>query len=193
MPCTSMGAQLDALLAMLELSRSVECPGLGNRPEHFFVQGVCCLLVPSILSNRNLKPPSSPSHCRSCTGCGRSRTRALATSPNQQVRVRQRGRGFQSVPTQGGLFIASKQHCSPSNSWHPSVPASSPHFLITADADKVIELSPMLMDGHYHKGFALFNMKDYSSAVREGGSEPRSNCRDSFSFPLLRPTHSKRA
>ncbi|GAX83653.1 hypothetical protein CEUSTIGMA_g11078.t1 [Chlamydomonas eustigma] len=34
-----------------------------------------------------------------------------------------------------------------------------------ADADKVIELSPTIMDGYYHKGFALFNLKKYSEAA----------------------------
>ena len=35
----------------------------------------------------------------------------------------------------------------------------------TADSEKVIELAPDIMDGYYHKGFALFNLKQYSEAV----------------------------
>ncbi|GIL62594.1 hypothetical protein Vafri_16759 [Volvox africanus] len=37
-----------------------------------------------------------------------------------------------------------------------------------ADADRVVELAPHLMDGHYHKGFALFHLKDYAGAVSIG-------------------------
>lgn len=34
-----------------------------------------------------------------------------------------------------------------------------------ADADRVMELAPHIMDGYYHKGFALFHLKDYAGAV----------------------------
>ncbi|GLC36557.1 Hsp90 cochaperone [Pleodorina starrii] len=34
-----------------------------------------------------------------------------------------------------------------------------------ADADRVVELAPHIMDGHYHKGFALFHLKDYAGAA----------------------------
>ncbi|GFR50734.1 hypothetical protein Agub_g12991 [Astrephomene gubernaculifera] len=33
------------------------------------------------------------------------------------------------------------------------------------DADRVVELAPHIMDGHYHKGFALFHLKDYAGAA----------------------------
>jgi tetratricopeptide (TPR) repeat protein len=36
-----------------------------------------------------------------------------------------------------------------------------------ADADKIIELAPHLMDGYYHKGYALFNLKEFSAAAYE--------------------------
>ena len=36
---------------------------------------------------------------------------------------------------------------------------------LAADSEKVIELAPNIMDGYYHKGFALFNLKQYSEAV----------------------------
>ncbi|KAG1668830.1 hypothetical protein FOA52_004924 [Chlamydomonas sp. UWO 241] len=35
------------------------------------------------------------------------------------------------------------------------------------DADKIIELAPLLMDGYYHKGYALFNLKEFSAAAHE--------------------------
>mmetsp|Transcript_5040 Transcript_5040/g.10937 ORF Transcript_5040/g.10937 Transcript_5040/m.10937 type:complete len:162 (-) Transcript_5040:659-1144(-) len=34
-----------------------------------------------------------------------------------------------------------------------------------ADAEKVIDLAPTIMDGYYHKGFALFNLKQYAEAA----------------------------
>ncbi|KAG2449422.1 hypothetical protein HYH02_005569 [Chlamydomonas schloesseri] len=34
-----------------------------------------------------------------------------------------------------------------------------------ADADRVVELAPHIMDGYYHKGFALFHLKDYAGAA----------------------------
>ncbi|KAF5841381.1 hypothetical protein DUNSADRAFT_13249, partial [Dunaliella salina] len=34
-----------------------------------------------------------------------------------------------------------------------------------ADANRVIQLAPHIMDGFYHKGFALFNMKQYAEAA----------------------------
>ncbi|PNH08038.1 Protein STIP1 [Tetrabaena socialis] len=34
-----------------------------------------------------------------------------------------------------------------------------------ADADRVMELAPHIMDGYYHKGFALFHLKDYAAAA----------------------------
>ncbi|PNW77964.1 hypothetical protein CHLRE_10g458700v5 [Chlamydomonas reinhardtii] len=34
-----------------------------------------------------------------------------------------------------------------------------------ADADRVMELAPHIMDGYYHKGFALFHLKDYAGAA----------------------------
>eukprot|EP00955_Chlamydomonas_euryale_P100033 365255-Chlamydomonas_euryale.AAC.12 len=34
------------------------------------------------------------------------------------------------------------------------------------DANKVIELAPTIMDGYYHKGYALFNLKEYSDAAK---------------------------
>lgn len=34
-----------------------------------------------------------------------------------------------------------------------------------ADADRVIHLAPNIMDGYYHKGFALFNLKQYAEAA----------------------------
>ena len=40
-----------------------------------------------------------------------------------------------------------------------------PPSRIAADSEKVIELAPNIMDGYYHKGFALFNLKQYSEAV----------------------------
>jgi hypothetical protein len=35
-----------------------------------------------------------------------------------------------------------------------------------ADAERVIQLAPKIMDGYYNKGFALFNLKSYAEAVR---------------------------
>lgn len=39
-----------------------------------------------------------------------------------------------------------------------------------ADADRVIEFAPHVMDGYYHKGFALFHLKDYAGAVSHAGA-----------------------
>lgn len=33
------------------------------------------------------------------------------------------------------------------------------------DAERVIELAPHIMDGYYHKGFALFHLKDYAGSA----------------------------
>lgn len=37
--------------------------------------------------------------------------------------------------------------------------------LSAADAERVIQLAPNIMDGFYHKGFALFNLKQYAEAA----------------------------
>uniref|UniRef100_A0A7R9YZ41 Uncharacterized protein n=1 Tax=Chlamydomonas euryale TaxID=1486919 RepID=A0A7R9YZ41_9CHLO len=37
---------------------------------------------------------------------------------------------------------------------------------VAEDANKVIELAPTIMDGYYHKGYALFNLKEYSDAAK---------------------------
>uniref|UniRef100_A0A7S0UPD3 Uncharacterized protein n=1 Tax=Polytomella parva TaxID=51329 RepID=A0A7S0UPD3_9CHLO len=46
------------------------------------------------------------------------------------------------------------------------------------DADRVIELAPSVMDGYYHKGFALFYMQDYAGAAHAFQSGLRLNPTD---------------
>lgn len=38
-------------------------------------------------------------------------------------------------------------------------------WLPTDDAEMVIELMPSSPDGYYHKGFALFQLQDYTAAM----------------------------
>lgn len=158
-PCTRRALQLYRLrsIALACLHEYERAAGEGNGQE-VHARGVCASELCAPCRERARPPcclPSAQATSRSQparASCSPTGTPMLVTLCHAITSVAACGRPL-AVPSATSFHFPCRLRA-----------AASP----AADAERVVELAPHLMDGYYHKGFALYHLKQYAAAVRKG-------------------------